>query len=444
MKRVAALALLLSRWPASGERVDPLFKLWGPDQPGCAAGVVEKAKLVFARGYGLASLEHQVPITPATAFYAGSLSKQFTAASILLLAKRELIDIDAPARKYVPELPEFEEGDPTVRHLLHHVSGLRESYTLLDLAGWRNGDDVSTEDDVMAIVRRMKGLNFAPGSRYLYSNTGYILLARIVKKVSGEGLRNFARESIFAPLGMRNTWFRDDHYEVVPRMAMGYSTSVKGFRQAPAHVDTVGGGGLVTTVEDLARWDAALSGEFAGIYAEMLRPFKLSGGAEIPYRRGLIEGEYRGLKTVRHGGSLAGYRSHLLRFPDQELTVIALCNRVTDADSLAQRIAEVFLPADLPAVTERLFPEVLRSAVREQHVGPFEGRYKNEELGVTFVFEKRGRNSLVMLRPRNREQWLTQIAENRFSAKDFGFFDFDASGFRFSGSGVLNLRFSRQ
>lgn len=417
------------------------------DAPGCAVGVVQSGKFTYAVGRGMASLEHQAPITPSTAFYAGSLSKQFTAASILILAERGRVDLDAPVRKYVPELPEFKEGTPTVRHLLHHVSGLRESYTLLDLAGWRNGDDVSTEDDVMALVRRMKALNFAPGSQYMYSNTGYILLARIVKQVSGKPLREFAQAEIFSKAAMTNTRFRDDHYEVVPRLAMGYAgTGARGFRQAPAHVDTVGGGGLVTTVEDLAKWDVALSREFAVLYAELLRPFQLAGGKEIAYRRGLQNGEHRGLETVSHGGALAGYRSHYLRFPEQGLAVIALCNRPAEPQKIVTEIAESLLePAMKDPGPERVVisdPPV-RIAGRVD-LKKFNGRYFSAELNAGFVIEPRDERSLMLLRPRNRKNAIYPIDDSTFSIEPLGVLQFDRTGFRFSGGGVVNLRFARQ
>ena len=312
MSRLAIILLLAPQRMLVRESVDDIVARYTTalDAPGCAVGVREEGKLTFSKGYGLASLEHRVPITPQTAFYAGSISKQFTAASVMHLVRQGKVALDAPVRQYVPELPAFKEGNPTVRHLLHHVSGLRESYALLDLAGWRNGDDVSTEEDVMKLVRRMKALNFAPGSRYLYCNTGYILLARIVRNVSGQSLREFAAEHLFKPAGMTNSWFRDDHFEVVPRLAMGYTRDAKGrWRQAPAHVDTVGGGGLVTTIEDLAKWKWP---------EDLNEPFRLTDGEQIPYRRGLVAGESYGLATIGHGGALAGYRSHLLSFPSRQ------------------------------------------------------------------------------------------------------------------------------
>lgn len=407
--------------------------------PGCAVSVAKGGKVEFAKGYGLASLEHGVPITARTAFYAGSVSKQFTAAAITLLANEGRIDLDAPVRRYVPELPEFAEGQPTVRHLLHHTSGLRESFTLLDLAGWRNGDDVSTEEDIMALVRRMKALNFAPGSRYLYCNTGYILLARIVGIVSKQPFREFVRTRLFEPAGMADSRFRDDHYEVVPRLAMGYVVDAASgrWRQAPAHVDTVGGGGLITTVEDLARWSSL------PLPKGTLDPFQLTTGETLPYRRGITVGEYRGVRTVGHGGALAGYRSHVLRAPDEDLAVSVLCNAVTETEPLAKAILEAWLGHRMgPAPNKPAAPAAHTSAVPFDPT-PFTGRYYSEELDVDFTVAARN-GRVVIQRPRNREQIAEWAGPNRVRLEGVGLIEFDATGFRLSDPRVLNLRFVKR
>ena len=411
--RGLALALLLPQTFIAPESVDNILAHYtAPDAPGCAVGVREQGKLTFSKGYGLASLEHRVPITPQTAFYAGSVSKQFTAAAIMQLVRQGKVSLDAPVSQYVQELPEFKEGNPTVRHLLHHVSGLRESYALLDLAGWRNGDDVSTEDDVMKLVRRMKALNFAPGSRYLYCNTGYILLARIVRKVSGQSLREFAAEHLFKPAGMTNSWFRDDHFEVVPRLAMGYTRDAKGhWRQAPAHVDTTGGGGLVTTIEDLAKWKWP---------DDLTEPFRLTGGEQIAYRRGLVAGEFQDLATIGHGGALAGYRAHMLSFPSRQLAVIMLCNAVVPAEFLVKRIAPRFLSPNVIGGIEG-------EAIPPAKLPPFPGNkpadyadvYYGEEVDAEFELRAKA-GTLELRRPRNRTQTLEATGRDKFEIEGLG------------------------
>ncbi len=411
--RGLALALLLPQTFVAPKSVDEMLAHYiAPDAPGCAVGVREQGKLTFSKGYGLASLEHRVPITPQTAFYAGSISKQFTAASVMHLVRQGKVSLDAPVRQYVPELPEFKEGNPTVRHLLHHVSGLRESYALLDLAGWRNGDDVSTEDDVMKLVRRMKALNFAPGSRYLYCNTGYILLARIVRNVSGQSLREFAAEHLFKPAGMTNSWFRDDHFEVVPRLAMGYVRDAKGrWRQAPAHVDTTGGGGLVTTIEDLANWKWP---------DDLTEPFRLTGGEQIAYRRGLVAGEFKGLATIGHGGALAGYRAHMLSFPSRQLAVIMLCNAVVPAEFLAKGIAPRFLwPDVIGGIEGEAIPLAKLPPFLGNKLADYAGLYYGEEVDAEFELRAKA-GTLELRRPRNRTQVIEATGRDKFEIEGLG------------------------
>lgn len=439
---LAFLLLLLQRMPVRESVDDILAQYTAPDAPGCAVGVREQGKLTFSKGYGLASLEHRVPITPQTAFYAGSISKQFTAASVMHLARQGKISLEAPVRQYVPELPEFKEGNPTVRHLLHHVSGLRESYALLDLAGWRNGDDVSTEDDVMKLVRRMKALNFAPGSRYLYCNTGYILLARIVRNVSGQSLREFAAEHSFKPAGMTNSRFRDDHFEVVPRLAMGYTRDAKGsWRQAPAHVDTVGGGGLVTTIEDLAKWTWP---------EDLTEPFRLTGGEQIAYRRGLVAGEYEGLATIGHGGALAGYRSQLLTFPSRQVAVIVLCNAVAPTEVLAKRVASRFLS---PNVIGGMAAEPTTAPKLPPFLGnkpaDYAGVYYGEEVDAEFELRAEA-GTLELRRPRNRTQAIEATGRDKFEIEGLGEIRFTRNGegpvdgFRLLSPHTLNMEFVRK
>ena len=237
-------------------RADKIFEKWDkPDSPGCAIAVIKDGRIVYKRGYGMANLDHDVPITPSTVFNIASVSKQFTAAAIALLAQQGKLLLDDEARKYIPELPDF--GTPiTIRHLIHHTSGLRSQTALLDLAGWRIGLDHVTEEDVLGLLFRQRELNFRPGEKYEYSNTNYILLAQIVTRVSGQTFREFTRAHIFEPLGMKNSFFRDDHDEIVKNQAYGYvPTEDDTFQLSMPTSYTVGSTGLLTTVEDLARWD---------------------------------------------------------------------------------------------------------------------------------------------------------------------------------------------
>src|ERR1700722_17940427 len=236
-------------------QVNALFqKMDTTISPGCALSVIRDHKIIYERGYGMADLDHNIPITPTTVFHVASMSKQFNAASILLLAQENKLSLDDPVRKYIPELPDF--GTPvTIRELLHHTSGLRDQWDLLGLAGWRYSLDLITDDDVLAVMSRQRDLNFPPGSRHLYSNTGYTLLAQIVKRVSGESFREFTTTHIFQPLQMNNTRFRDDHAEVIKNIAYGYQPTQDAFLISITNFDTVGATSLLTTVQDLALWD---------------------------------------------------------------------------------------------------------------------------------------------------------------------------------------------
>src|SRR5215470_9955031 len=205
-------------------KVDAIFANYNkPDSPGCALGVIKDGKLVYARGYGMANLEHNIPNGPQIVYDIGSMSKQFTAASILLLAVQDKISLDDDARKYIPELPAYQQPI-TIRHMLHHTSGLRDYAELFGLAG-SNFEDTSTDDDALKMIVRQKALNFTPGAEWLYSNSGYFLLSLSVKRASGKTLAEFAREQIFDPLGMKSTLYLDDHKRIVPRRATAYTAA---------------------------------------------------------------------------------------------------------------------------------------------------------------------------------------------------------------------------
>jgi CubicO group peptidase (beta-lactamase class C family) len=331
-------------------RVDSLFaSLDGTASPGCAVGVVQNARFLHRRGYGMADLERRVAITPSTVFYTGSVSKQFTAMTIALLARDGRLSLDDPARKYVPEIPEAGAGI-TIRHMVHHQSGLREKWDLLLLSGFRQSNLV-TQDDVLDLVKRQRELNFPPGDDYLYSNTAYDLLATVVQRVSGKSIRQFAAERIFGPLGMERSQYLDDQSLLVPDRALGYSVAGGRISQNPAYVETVGSGSVYSTVDDMARWDESFYSASLGDQ-ELLRlvqtPGRLNDGAQPSYAFGLMVDTWRGLRRVHHGGALAGYRATIVRFPDPHFSVIILCNLAQiNPDAYAARIAEIYLAGQL-------------------------------------------------------------------------------------------------
>lgn len=328
-------------------RVERVFAGWDSrSTPGMTVGIYREGEVVFTGGFGMANLEHEIPNTPDSIFHIASISKQFTDMCIAILAAEGALDIDDDIRLYVPEVPDF--GEPiTLRHLIHHVSGLRDQWMLLYLAGWRE-EDLVTDADVLDLLQRQKALNFLPNTEYLYCNTGYTLLSMVVKRVSGLSLRQFAQARIFGPLGMMRTHFHDDHSEIVqgrtqayePRKGGGYHVSIPEF-------DVVGTTSLFTTVEDLARWDGNwVSAQVGGpdVVAELQRPGTFADGKAMTYAWGLVRDTYRGATQIGHGGADHGYRSDYFRLPDFGLTVTVLSN-VSDAGphQLAAKVVDAVI-----------------------------------------------------------------------------------------------------
>jgi len=328
-------------------RVDQVFANWDkPDSPGCALAVIKDGKIIYQRGYGMADLEHDIPISPASAFYIGSVSKQFTAFAVALLAQQGKLALDDDVRKYLPELPDY-ETPITIRHLIHHTSGLRDYNTLVALAGRRN-DEAFDNQVILEIAARQKELNFKPGAQFLYSNTGYAMLALIVERVSGQRFGAFAEASIFKPLGMTDTHFHEDLTRIVKHRADGYAPNPGGgFRLDTPYNERAGAGGVYTTVGDLLKWDQNFyDGRVGGMQLinQMYTRGKLSSGQELDYAFALNVRLSKGLKVVEHGGALGGYRAALTRFPDQRFSVACLCNLGTiNPDRLVNQVAEIFL-----------------------------------------------------------------------------------------------------
>ena len=366
-----------------------------PGSPGCAVAVFRNGRIIHAKGYGLANIEEDVPITPDSVFDIGSTSKQFTAASILLLEKQGKLSVNDDVRKYIPELPDYGHKI-SILELLNHTSGLRDYLTLMDLAGI-NIDSVTTDEDALQMITRQKALNFEPGSEWLYSNTGFFLLSIIVKRVSGKTLREFAAENIFGPLGMTHTQFRDDHTALIANRAMAYDPkeNTDEYKLDVSYFEQTGDGAVHTSVEDLLKWDENFySGEVGGqaFLAELQKRGELNSGKVLDYAKGLFIADYRGLGTVSHGGSWGGYRAELLRFPGQHFSVACLCNRGDSNPSRrARQVADIYLgsmmkPKDEKKETERDSekPAQKEMALTVEQLQPYTGDYWSGELGVTY------------------------------------------------------------
>jgi CubicO group peptidase (beta-lactamase class C family) len=356
-------------------KVDQVFADYDkPDSPGCALGVVRNGEFIYKKGYGTASLELGVPITPQSVFYMGSVSKQFTAASVVLAAEQGFLSLDDDIRKFVPELPAYGKTI-TLREMLHHTSGFRDVLGLLLLAG-RNFEDIHPTAELLDLLSRQKALNYQPGEEFLYSNTNYFLMSVVIHGATGKTLTQFADENIFKPLGMTHTRFYEDHTVVVPGRIPAYEPLTGNtFRiDWSTNFDKVGDGGLLSSVDDLLLWDRNFYDNKLGkgtLLKEMQTQGVLNNGKQIEYALGLFLSKYRGLPIVEHGGALFGYRTELLRFPQQKFSVITLCNLgASNPNSLSYKVADLYLSAQLS-------PEPPASAAASVDAQPFAGWYRN-------------------------------------------------------------------
>jgi CubicO group peptidase (beta-lactamase class C family) len=385
---VASAAVLVAQDDAA-RRIDEILKQWSkPGTPGAAVAVIEDGKLTYQKGYGAANLEYDVPIAQDTVFHVASVSKQFTAMSIVLLEQDGKLSLDDDVHKYLSELPDYGHR-LTIRNLLQHTSGIRDQWQTLGLAGWRL-DDVITQKQILRMLFRQRELNFEPGTQHLYSNGGFTLLAEIVARVSGKPLPEFCDERIFRPLGMGHTHFHDDHRRIVPNRAYSYEPAGGGFRASPLNYANVGATSLFTTAPDLAKWldnfrEPKVGG--AKAVARLQEQAILSNGETIPYALGLAVGKYRGLRTISHGGSDAGYRSFVAWFPEQRLGIAVLSNLANfNPGSIANQIATVYLERQMTAepptaqAVARTFIKLEPGAIDQ-----YEGYYRLGDLLIQVV-----------------------------------------------------------
>ena len=397
----------------------------------------------------MANLEYSIPNEPGTIYHIASISKQFTAFAIQLLAAEGKLSLDDDVRLVLPELHDF-GSKITIRHLIHHTSGLRDQWNLLGMAGWRSGD-VITEDDILNVVWRQRELNFEPGSEKYYCNTGYTLMSLIVKRVSGVSFRQFCEEQIFAPLGMIHTHFHDDHTEIVKGRAYSYSQNQDGsFKHFPLQYGNVGATSLFTTVEDMALWDQNFVSPKVGdsaLQMEMQKNGVLNDGTELDYASGLINGSHRGLQTLGHDGADAGFRSTYQRFPDNRFAVMIFANlSCFSPNLLAHQVAEVFLgdqmtPAEASKNDSATVPTELE--VVKYLLQDYTGDYYSPELGVMYTLsELDGKLTLAFpkgvatLSPAKADEFECMIGKLTFERNDA-----HVTGFRIDNGRVRNLMF---
>jgi CubicO group peptidase (beta-lactamase class C family) len=453
IRRTALLLLAAGAWaqtltppPAAAARVAQIFSRFNTTStPGCAVGVSLNDQPVLTKAYGMADLEHDVPIRPDTIFEAGSVSKQFTAMAVLFLAEQGKLSLDDNVRKYIPELPDY--GTPiTIRHLLNHTSGLRDWGSLEAIAGWPRTTRAYTLDHVLEILSREKALNYTPGAEYSYTNSGYNLAAMIVARVSGQSLADFTRDRIFQPLGMTSTSWRDDFRRIVKNRAIAYQQSGSTIRQLMPFEDVYGNGGLLTTVGDLLKWNRNFTSAQIGgkdLVAQQQQQAKLNDGRTIAYAFGLFVQDYRGLHEISHSGTTAAYNAWLGRYPDQHLSVAVLCNSsAANGTLLGRGVAAVFLsglqPVRPPAPPMDDNPRPVLTAAE---LAKYSGEYTNDEIETTLRVSLDGLHLVIRRRPSD-EFVLDPIGRDTFKCS-LGTIRFLGNELSLHESRVWDLRFQR-
>jgi CubicO group peptidase (beta-lactamase class C family) len=344
---LAFTAPLLAQSP---EQLAKIFSAYQRrDTPGCAAAVEMPGRESWTAAYGMADLEHDVPNTPTTVFEIGSVSKQFTAAAVLLLVERGQVSLDDDVRKYLPEIPTYQRPI-TVKQLLNHTSGLRDWGSVESIAGWPRTTREYTHAHVLEILSRQHSLNYAPGDAWSYTNSGYNLAAILVERVSGTTLQAFCRKEFFEPLGMALTQWRDNFRRIVPNRAIAYSKLGNEWRQDMPFEDIYGNGGLLSTVGDLLKWNTNMaSGKLhPALFASMQKPSTLTDGRSIGYGLGLFLQDFEGQAEVGHSGSTAGYSAWVGRLPVKGFSVAVICNAVAPATGFAHQIAGLYLNSPKP------------------------------------------------------------------------------------------------
>lgn len=384
------------------DKVDRVFAEWNTtSSPGCALAVVKDDHVVYEHGYGMANLELGIAITPQSVFDIGSVSKQITAMAILLLAQEHRLSLDDDIRKYLPEMPDY-GSTITIRHMLHHTSGLRNYDDLFDLQGIPEAD-LTTDRDAMELILRQKGVNFRAGEEFLYSDTNYFLMSQIVKRVTGQTLRQFAQDRIFGPLQMTSTHFHDDHTMIVPRRATGYAPHKGGgFEIDMSNFEQLGDGSVMTTVEDLFKWDQNFDHPLVGgadAIRQLTTPGTLNNGQTIPYAMGIFLDHYRGLNWIHHSGEWVGYRAALSRFPDQHFSTLVLCNCVGSMSpmTMAQRVADVYLAEEFARAENGPSPKTSPN-VPLTELKQYVGTYWSQKNGAFRKFVLRD-DKLIMVAP---------------------------------------------
>ncbi|MGZ3751795.1 MAG: serine hydrolase domain-containing protein [Mucilaginibacter sp.] len=403
---------------ATAKKIDSLFKQWdNTTGPGFAIGIVRNDSLIYAKGYGMANLEYSLPITPETIFHMASVSKQFTAYSIVLLARQGKLNLDDDIRKYLTWFPDL-KVKITVRQLLNHTSGIRDQWQLLAIAGTRL-DDVITQDQVVKILSKQQALNFPPGNEYSYSNSGFTMLAEIVRSVTGKSLRKFTDSAIFNPLGMNNTHFHDDYTEIVPNRSYSYQQTSNGhFANAVLSYSVAGATSLFTNVDDMSKWVINFYDHKAGDQKDIEQLTKkgiLNNGKVQDYALGIASDKFNGQIRYSHNGADAGYRTSVSVFPDLKMGFIVFSN-LGDANpsEKADQIARIFIKdtSSKKAAPGKKY-EIARAVLKDTlSIKKFTGNYVSDD-GAHFGYKLKNKR-LYWITPDGHANLLIKAEKDTF------------------------------
>jgi CubicO group peptidase (beta-lactamase class C family) len=419
MRRLLFISFFISQW-SFGQTwqdtlslVDKAFTQYLPDNPGCQLSISRDGRVLFSKAWGMADLERRVPLTVNSIFEAGSVSKQVTAAAILLLEQQGKLSLDDNVRKYVPELPDY--GAPIkISHLLHHTSGLIDWGDIAALTGWPRGRKFYTNEDVLEIIVRQKHLNNRPGDEYLYSNTNYNLMATIVQRVSGVTLAEFTRKNIFEPAGMTHTQWRDDPNRIVSNRAIAYAKKSNGYETDMPNEYVYGHGAMLTTTGDLLKWADFYQKGMLGtssLLVRQLRTEPLNNGGKNIYAAGLFIRKVMGWNNISHDGSTASYRAYLETFPELHLSIAMLSNTSQfNIGAVEATVRKIFVTDK----TEPAGKAEYNIDLPDTRLNALAGMYKNERTGFTFQIS--GKNKTLML---DDDVPLTTVSENRFRTGSF-------------------------
>ncbi|MDP7608699.1 MAG: serine hydrolase domain-containing protein [Candidatus Marinimicrobia bacterium] len=453
-----SLTFILIGCESSHEKnaVDKLFSEWNKsDSPGGSFAVIKNGDVLYKGGFGYGNLDYDYPNASNSVFYLASVSKQFTAMAMALLEEQGKISLDDDIRKYFPEIPDY-GSKIIIRNLIHHNSGLRDYLNLWSLKG-RSYADSMDEQEIINLIARQKELNFNPGDEYMYSNSGYFLMAVLVKRVTGMSIRDYTNQYFFQPLEMNNTHFHDNRDMIVKNRADSYVVNDSILERVQNSFDLVGSGGLLSNIDDLILWDKNYYSNKIGSGKKLMETIRTKGilnnGDTLDYAFGLVHSEYKGLKTIGHSGGMFGYRTHMLRFPDQRFSVIILSNLFSmKPGNLAKKISDIYL-ADILADPdfETNEEEVSTSELDEtdfrmdnEQLSKFSGTFFSPELETSYHFNMK-KDTLtcqvryldsVSLNPTGpftfkKDKWITLEFENNYN------------GFTLNTGRTKNIKFKR-